>query len=98
MFRPALSAWLLVAVGISLLACNPRIDRARAGALAAARLKEFARDQELKVDLFTKGEVQESKENWLYSFDYPAAPRQAVAIIVSKRGIVEVSRMLDANR
>lgn len=94
----ALSVWIVIAVSISLLACNPRIDRARADALAAARLQQFAKDEGLKAELFTKGEVQEYKEKWLYSFDYPVPPRQSVAIIVSHRGTVEVSRMLEANR
>ena len=82
----------------SLVACNPTIDRPRADKLAAASLQEYAKREGLKAELFTKGEVREFDEKWLYSFDYPAPPRQSVAIIVSRKGSVEVSRMLEVNR
>ena len=87
-----------VAVCAGLVACNPRIDRPRADKLAAASLQEFANREGLKAELFKKGEVQEFDEKWLYSFEYPAPPRQSVAIIVSRKGDVEVSRMLEVNR
>ena len=92
------TALVAITISISLFACNPRIDRARADALAAARLQQYAKDEGLKAELFAKGEVREFEEKWLYSFDYPAPPRQSVAIIVSTRGSVEVTRMLEANR
>ena len=87
--------FLAVAVCAGLVACNPRIDRPRADKLAAASLQEYAKQEGLKAELFTKGEVREFDEKWLYNFDYPAPPRQSVAIIVSRKGMVEVSRMLE---
>lgn len=94
----AWAACIVIGISMGLLACSPRIDRARADVLAAESLQQFAKQEGLKAELFTKGEVRESEDKWLYSYEYPAPPQQSVAILVSNRGAVEVSRMLEANR
>jgi hypothetical protein len=91
-------SFVVIVLCIGVVACHPRVDRAKADALAAQRLQEFAKEEGLKAELFTKPDVREAEGKWLYSFDYPAPPRQSVAIIVSTKGTVEVSRMFDSDR
>jgi prepilin-type processing-associated H-X9-DG protein len=93
--------WLIplaVATGVWLLACRPPIDRARADALAAARLQEYVRAERLDPQQFAPPEVREQAGQWLYTYEYRGAPKQSVAVTAFADGHVELSRMLDQSR
>ena len=93
-----LSAVILLGTLVYLLACQPRVDRAKADRLAAATVQQYVKEAQLNAELLGKPDVTEHDGKWLYTYDYPGVPKQSVAIIVFADGRVEVSRMLEESR
>jgi hypothetical protein len=85
---------ICLALATSIMACNRKIDRAKADTLAAANLQQYAKDEGMKADLFTRPDVGEQEGKWLYTYEYRASPKQSVAVVVFADGRVELSRML----
>jgi hypothetical protein len=94
----ASSGIVLIVVATCLMACDPKIDRAKADRLAAAKVQQYAKEEGLKTERFTKPDVREQDGKWLYTYQYPDPPKQSVAVIVFADGRVELSRMLDNAR
>lgn len=93
-----LSAVILLGTSVCLVACQPRVDRAKADRLAAARVQQYVKGAGLNAELLEKPLVQEQDGKWLYTYNYRGGPKQSVAIIVFADGRVEVSRMLEEPR
>ena len=93
-----LSAVILLGTLVYLLACQPRVDRAKADRLAAARVQQYLEEERLNAELLGKPAVQEQDGKWLYTYDYRGVPKQSVAVIVFADGRVEVGRMLEEPR
>ena len=91
-------ALILLGTLVCLLACQPRVDRAKADRLAAARVQEYVKEARLNAELLGKPGVSEQDGKWLYTYDYRGVPKQSVAVIVFADGRVEVSRMLEDQR
>jgi hypothetical protein len=92
-------AVILLGTLACLVACQPRVDRAKADRLAAARVQQYVKEARLNSELLGKPDVKEQDGKWLYMYDYRGVPKQSVAIIVfADDGRVEVSRMLEEPR
>ena len=83
---------------VCLVACQPRVDRAKADRLAAARVQQYVKEARLNAELLGKPGVSEQDGKWLYTYDYRGVPKESVAVIVFADGRVEVSRMLEDQR
>jgi hypothetical protein len=83
---------------VCLVACHPRVDRAKADRLAAARVQQHVKEALFNAELLGKPVVSEQDGKWLYTYDYRGVPKQSVVVIVSTDGRVEVSRLLEDRR
>jgi hypothetical protein len=60
---------VILGASVLLVACHPRVDRFKADQLAAARVQQYAKDERLNAERFTKPEVREQQGKWLSQWD-----------------------------